>query len=150
MAYSTTFIAALSLVMICSICWILLKLLKLQSPVVYGRHDSGEKRFGIPTRLSWIIMEAPACLVFAWFIFTGPATITAPVIVLFVMWQLHYFHRAFIYPFRLKVRAGSSTPIRMTLSGAFFCSLNGYLKSLLIYQTFYQYFLLLIKFHLQN
>jgi protein-S-isoprenylcysteine O-methyltransferase Ste14 len=47
-------------------------------------------------------------------------------IALLIMWQLHYFHRAFIYPFQLKLRPGSSTPIRMTLSGAFFCSLTGF------------------------
>ncbi|NRB39444.1 MAG: DUF1295 domain-containing protein [Pseudomonadales bacterium] len=128
MEYSNTFIAGLSFVLLCSVGWIILKLLKLNSPVVYGRHDSGENRMGVPTRLSWVIMEAPASLVFAWFVFTGPLPVSAPMIALFIMWQLHYFHRAFIYPFQLKIRPGSTTPLRMTLSGAFFCALNGFLN----------------------
>ena len=32
---------------------------------------------------------------------------------------MHYFHRTFIYPCQLQVRAGSSTPMRMMLFGAF-------------------------------
>ena len=73
-------------------------------------------------------MESPACLVFSYFIFTGPLPVTPPIVALFIMWQMHYFHRAFIYPFQLQVRAGSSTPLRMTLFGAILCTACGYLK----------------------
>ncbi len=128
MNYSIEFIASLSFVYIASFLWIAAKLLKLNVPVVYGRHETGEYKLRIPTRLSWVIMEAPASLVFAWFIFTGPLPVSPPVIALFIMWQLHYFHRAFIYPFQLQVRPGSTTPLRMTLSGALLCTACGYLN----------------------
>ena len=128
MNYSIDFIAALAFVLISSFVWIALKVLKLNVPVVYGRHETGEFRLRIPTRLSWILMESPACLVFAYFVFTGPLPVTAPVIVLFIMWQLHYFHRAFIYPFQLQIRPGSTTPLRMTLFGALLCTACGYLN----------------------
>ena len=124
--YSLAFNVALGIIAGSSLLWILGKFFRIDSPVVYGRHDSGENRLGVPTRLSWVIMEAPACLVFTWFLFTGPFDVSAPMIALFIMWQLHYFHRAFIYPFQLKIRPGSTTPMRMTLSGAFFCSLTGF------------------------
>ena len=126
MDYSNAFIIALGIILGSSVLWILSKCFNIDSPVVYGRHDSGNDRIGIPTRLSWMIMELPAAAVFTWFLFAGPTAVSAPMLALFLMWQLHYFHRAFIYPFQLKVRPGSTTPIRMTLSGAFFCSLTGY------------------------
>lgn len=128
MNFSVDFIAALAFVFVSSLLWIALKLLKLSAPVVYGRHESGEFKFRIPTRLSWILMESPACLVFTWFVFTGPLPVTAPIIALFIMWQMHYFHRAFIYPFQLQIRPGSTTPARMTLFGAIICAACGYLN----------------------
>ncbi len=120
------FNASLVMVMLCSVLWVIAQFFNIESPVVYGRHDSGQNRLGVPTRLSWILMEAPACLVFVLFFFSGPLSVSVPMLALFAMWQLHYFHRAFIYPFQLKVRPGSTTPLRMTLSGAFFCTLNGF------------------------
>lgn len=132
MNYTVEFIAALGFVFIASVLWIAAKLLKLNVPVVYGRHETGQYRFRIPTRLSWVLMEAPASLVFAWFIFTGPLPVSPPIIALFIMWQLHYFHRAFIYPFQLQIRPGSTTPLRMTLSGATLCTACGYLNGVFI------------------
>ena len=132
MEYSNTFIFALGFLVVSSLLWIAGKLFKLPSPVVYGRHDSGAQRFGINTRLSWVIMEAPASLAFAWFLFTGALPVSGPMIALFIMWQMHYVHRAFIYPFQLKLRPGSTTPIRMTVSGAFVCTLTGYTNAFYI------------------
>ncbi len=128
MNYSYEFIAALAFVFIASLLWVAAKLMKLNVPLVYGRHESGQYRIKIPTRLSWILMESPACLVFSYFIVTGPSPVTPPIIALFIMWQLHYFHRAFIYPFQLQIRPGSSTPLRMTLFGAILCAACGYLN----------------------
>ena len=43
---------------------------------------------------------------------TGGVGIEAVVpLLLFGMWQLHYFHRAFIYPFQIEVRPGSGTTV---------------------------------------
>lgn len=140
MNYSFEFIAALTFIFISSLLWIAAKALKLNVPVIYGRHETGQFRLRIPTRLSWILMESPASLVFAWFVLTGPLPISAPVIVLFIMWQMHYFHRAFIYPFQLQIRPGSSTPARMTLFGAVVCAACGYLNGDFIsrYATYLQ------------
>jgi 3-oxo-5-alpha-steroid 4-dehydrogenase 1 len=99
-------------------------------PAQYGRHDKGKSGPQIPTRLAWIIMEAPASLVFAWFYFTGPNATGLVPIVLFLMWQAHYFHRSFIYPFQLKVREGSKTTVYPILMGSAFCAVNGYLNGI--------------------
>jgi hypothetical protein len=103
--------------------------MRLNVPLVYGRHDKGQYRIKIPTRLSWILMDSPAYLVFSHFIFTEPLPVTPPIVVLFIMWQMHHFRRAVIYPFQLQVRAGSSTPMRMTLFGAILCTACGYLNA---------------------
>lgn len=97
-------------------------------PAPYGRHDAGKSGPQINTRLAWVLMEAPASLVFAWFFFTGERPFTLVPLLLFALWQLHYFHRAFVYPFSLQVRAGSGTSLVTALMGAAYCTANGYLN----------------------
>jgi hypothetical protein len=82
MNYSVEFTAALVFVFAASAAWIMIKQLKFNVPVVYGRHENGQFRFRIPTRLSWVLMEAPAALFFSWFVLAGPLPATSPVIVL--------------------------------------------------------------------
>jgi 3-oxo-5-alpha-steroid 4-dehydrogenase 1 len=97
-------------------------------PAPYGRHDRGKAGPQIDTRLAWVLMEAPASLVFAYFFFTGARPLTTVPLVLFALWQLHYFHRAFIYPFKLHVRPGSGTTLATALMGSAYCTANGYLN----------------------
>lgn len=59
-------------------------------------------------------MEAPASIFFAYFYLTGPNAAYPAPIVLFCLWQLHYVHRAFIYPWTLRVREESSISIRVS------------------------------------
>lgn len=103
-----------------------LVLLKIDAP--YGRHQ--RKGWGptVPTRLGWILMEAPASLVFFWFYFQGPNAGAAVPLILLCLWQLHYVHRAFIYPFQIKVKPGSREPLLVLLTGATYCGINGYLN----------------------
>ena len=107
-----------------------LVLLKIDAP--YGRHK--RKGWGptIPTRLCWILMEAPAALGFLWFYFQGPnAGALVPTILLW-MWELHYMHRAFIYPFQIRVKPGSREPLLVMLTGATYCCINAYLNATFI------------------
>lgn len=97
-------------------------------PAPYGRHDKGQAGPQIDTRLAWVLMEAPASLVFAYFFFTGEHPFTPVPLMLLALWQLHYFHRAFIYPFQLAVRGGSGTTLATALMGATYCTANGYLN----------------------
>lgn len=103
-------------------------LLNRKNPLAYGRHDTEEAGVRVNTRLAWVLMEAPAPLVFAYFYFTGPNAGYAAPIVLLCMWELHYLHRAFIYPWTLRVREGSTTPIRLVIGAGLFCAINGYLN----------------------
>lgn len=97
-------------------------------PAPYGRHDKGKAGPQINTRLGWVLMESPASLVFAYFFFSGANPFGSVPLVLFGLWQLHYFHRSFIYPFQLEVRPGSGMNVATMLMGAAFCAANGYLN----------------------
>lgn len=68
----------------------------------YGRHI--RKGFGpvMPNRLGWLIMEAPASLLMLGYFLLGPNRTDPVMIVFLILWQLHYVHRAFIYPFRIR------------------------------------------------
>lgn len=103
-----------------------LALLLIVAP--YGRHDRPGFGPTLNTRFAWVMMESPAVLFFAWFFLSGPNALRPAPLVLFGAWQLHYVHRAFIYPFRIRVREGARTPAMTALLGALFCGVNGYLN----------------------
>ena len=67
----------------------------------YGRHIQRGWGPMIKNRLGWLVMETPAALGFAWLFFTGSAPKNLPLFVFLGMWEAHYLHRAFIYPFRI-------------------------------------------------
>lgn len=81
----------------------------------YGRHNDGNLAWwwgpGIPTRWSWVMMEAPSSIGFAVIFFMGEHALTPAPLLLFALWQLHYFHRSFIYPFKRKLKPGDKTPL---------------------------------------
>lgn len=89
----------------------------------YGRHDTGTRAWwwgpGIPTRWSWVLMEFPASLGFALFYFLGERALDVVPLIFFAMWQAHYFHRSFLYPFQRNVKPGGTTPLMIPLSGLF-------------------------------
>jgi steroid 5-alpha reductase family enzyme len=72
-------------------------------------------------------MEMPASLVFAACFLVAPGGFTVTQIVLLIVWQVHYAHRAFIYPFTLR---SSEKPLVLWIlvSGFVFNLINAYLN----------------------
>ena len=64
----------------------------------YGRFTRAGWGPTLNNRVGWFVMEAPVSLVVA-FIMLFLVELNTVTWVFFFMWQLHYFHRAFIYPF---------------------------------------------------
>jgi len=92
----------------------------------YGRHIRGGWGPLLDNRLGWFIMESPAALVFA-VILLLYARLNVTVVLFFVLWELHYCHRAFIYPWTLK--KGKKMPWLILLMAVLFNTTNAYLNA---------------------
>ena len=94
----------------------------------YGRHV--RKGFGpqIPARYGWIVMESPSTwffmLVYSW----GRNRTDWTPLVLFSLYQLHYWHRVVVYPFRMRSR-GKFLPISVAVAAFSFNIYNSYLQA---------------------
>lgn len=92
----------------------------------YGRHARKGWGLVIGDKSGWILMEAAAPVVFA-VCFSLGRDINITDIVFLALWEAHYLHRAFIYPFS---RGGASRnmPLSVVMMGLFFNVMNGYLN----------------------
>jgi len=98
----------------------------------YGRHVRRGWGATIDNRLGWVVMEAPAPLVFALCFMVGEARSSVTALAFFLMWESHYIHRSFIYPFGLRGE-GKRMPIVIAGIGFLFNALNGYLNGRWLY-----------------
>lgn len=92
----------------------------------YGRHI--RKGWGpvLDNRLGWFLMELPAVVVFG-AIFMRYAGLTPATLALFLLWQIHYCHRALIYP--LTLPKGPVMPWMIAAMAVVFNTINGYLNA---------------------
>ena len=104
-----------------------LYLLRFTAP--FGRHYAGAG-WGphISNRIGWVVMELPATVLFALIYFNGEASRQWVPLVFLVMWQAHYLHRTFIFPFRTRT-GGKKIPIAVVASGFLFNLINAYINA---------------------
>jgi 3-oxo-5-alpha-steroid 4-dehydrogenase 1 len=93
----------------------------------YGRHSRAGWGPTLPSRLGWLIMEAPAALLMAVFFLIGPYNRPPTAWVFLLMWEAHYIHRAFIYPWTLRER-GRRMAVSVAAMAFFFNLVNGYMN----------------------
>ena len=93
----------------------------------YGRHTRRGWGPTIGERLGWIVMEAPAPLVFAACFVVGAHRDTLTAWVFLLAWEAHYLHRAFVYPLGLHTTR-EGMPVLIVAMGFLFNGLNGYLN----------------------
>lgn len=98
----------------------------------YGRHIRSGWGATINNKLGWIIMEAPAPLLFSVCFILGDNTKTISMLVFLGLWLLHYIHRAFIYPLGLRGNA-NRMPLFIVGSAILFNAINGYLNGRYIF-----------------
>lgn len=94
----------------------------------YGRHEDGSGGPTLPARWGWILMESPAVLGFCAIYALGEHRGALVPLVLLAVWQAHYVHRTFIYPFRIR-SSGKRLPWAIALSGAVFNIVNAYVNA---------------------
>ena len=89
----------------------------------YGRYASSNWGPKISARFGWLLMESPSVLIpLGVFIYVRGWESLA-VSVFFSLWQIHYVHRAWVYPFRL-ARSSSPMPIVTSCFGGIFNTIN--------------------------
>jgi 3-oxo-5-alpha-steroid 4-dehydrogenase 1 len=97
----------------------------------YGRHATTGWGPLIPNKPAWVMMEAPASLLFLLYFIISDKTITTTLIVLQIIWQIHYFHRSFIFPFMLK--SNEKVSLSIIIFGMIFNSINTYIQGRWVY-----------------
>ncbi len=98
----------------------------------YGRHVRKGWGYSLNNKLAWVLMEAPSPVVFAICFILEDVRINAAMIVFLVLYEAHYIHRAFIYPFSLR-GAEKHMPLSIIAFGFLFNIMNGYLNGRYIF-----------------
>ena len=92
-------------------------------PAPYGRHSRRGWGPTLPASLAWLVMEAPAALVLAAFFAAGPRHTGAVAWVFLLMWEAHYVHRTFVYPWTAR-EAGRRMPAGIMCMALLFNTVN--------------------------
>ena len=98
----------------------------------YGRHSRSGWGPALDNRLGWIIMEAASPLVFAACFMLGSNAVTITELAFLGLWEAHYIHRAFIYPFSLG-SGDRRMPVAVISIGILFNAVNAYLNGRYIF-----------------
>ncbi|MEE3326842.1 MAG: methyltransferase [Myxococcota bacterium] len=101
---------------------IFLLLLFINAP--YGRHLRSGWGPSVPAKLGWILMELPAPVFMAWAYALGENSAEAFPIFFLALFQLHYLHRAVIFPL-LSRGTGRKMALFTVVAAFVFNSLNG-------------------------
>jgi len=108
---------------------VFLALLFVAAP--YGRHSRLGWGPDVDNRLGWVLMEAGSPVVFLACFLLGDNTVTPATLIFLGLWEFHYIHRAFIYPFGLN--RGAAMPVFIIGLGLLFNGVNGYLNGRYIF-----------------
>lgn len=92
----------------------------------YGRFYSRKWGLSVNNRLGWFLMEAPVFFLMAAFWLTSDRAASWPHILLLLPFEIHYFQRAFVFPFL--IRGKSRMSILVILLGLTFNSLNAVMQ----------------------
>ena len=114
------------------VAWIIIAILVFISlffiAAPYGRYFRRSFGPAINGNLGWIIMEAPAPLVFAALFIMDIRMVAIAQFIFLVMWETHYIDRSFIYPITLRM-SSKPLPLVVLLAGLVFNIMNAYLNS---------------------
>lgn len=114
----------LAVIALVPVTWIALT--RIAAP--YGRHLRAGWGPRISSTAGWMLMEAPAVLSFAAVYAMGDHRASAVPVALMVAWQLHYLHRALVFPLRRK-RGARPMPVVIVAMGFTFNLVNAYINA---------------------
>jgi len=94
----------------------------------YGKQEREGWGPGLNMRLGWFVLELPAFAGMLYFYWIGEHAFSTAPLILFALFQIHYFHRTFIYPFTLRVKPDARYKIILLSFGMAFNAVNGALN----------------------
>lgn len=92
----------------------------------YGKMVSDKWGPAINNKIGWMLMECPVFLVMLFFWAKSPVRFQWPYLVMFLLFQLHYFHRSFVTPFLM--RGNSKMPLVIMGLSVVWNLINGYMQ----------------------
>ena len=99
-------------------------LVLLVVPAPYGRHARRDWGPTVDNRLAWFVMEIVVLVVFWRVIVRSGHLLARPALVMALLFTVHYFNRAVVFPFRLRTR-GKRMPLVIMLLAVGFNVVNG-------------------------
>lgn len=94
----------------------------------YGRHARPGWGPTVGARAGWILMESPSALGFAAIFALGRHRGELAPLLLCALWEAHYLHRTFVFPFRLPATS-RRMPLAIAAMGASFNCANAYVNA---------------------
>lgn len=92
----------------------------------YGMFRTAQWGFSIPNKIGWLLMEAPVFFVMLILWLQSDRSVLSVPFLFFLLFELHYFQRSFVFPFLMKGK--SRMPVAIMLMGVVFNLLNGYIQ----------------------
>ncbi|MDO4180716.1 MAG: 3-oxo-5-alpha-steroid 4-dehydrogenase, partial [Bacteroidales bacterium] len=92
----------------------------------YGMFRTSQWGISVNNKLGWVLMEAPVFFVMAHLWWYSEVRFHAAPLVFFLLFELHYFQRSFVFPFLLKGK--SRMPVAILLMGVLFNMINGFIQ----------------------
>ena len=89
----------------------------------YGIFRTKQWGLSINNKVAWILMEAPVFFVMLYMWASNGTPTTLPAFLAFLLFELHYFQRSFIFP--LMMKGQSQMPVAIMLMGVIFNVING-------------------------
>jgi 3-oxo-5-alpha-steroid 4-dehydrogenase 1 len=104
---------------------IIVFVINMKIVVPYGRHVT--KKWGplINNRLAWVAMECPVLLLVLYFVLPGITLQSVVVWLLLFLFIAHYFHRTFIFPFKIR-GVSKKIPLSVMILAIIFNLFNGF------------------------
>jgi len=94
----------------------------------YGRYLRAGWGPTLPSRAGWIAMESPAVVAFAGFYMAGSHSAAPAPLALLALWQVHYVHRAFVFPLAMRAE-GKTMPALIAAMGFAFNLFNAWINA---------------------
>lgn len=93
----------------------------------YGMFRTKQWGWSINNKVAWVLMEAPVFIVMFVLWAKSDVRFALPQYLFFLLFQLHYLQRSFVFPFLMK--GSSKMPVAIMLMGITFNVLNGCMQA---------------------